>query len=1245
MQIRQLFTVERDPTRPLNEVVNTEEAIDPRSEIDEYVFTSHTVDYLRTLIDGILDTSQGHTPECLRGWISGFFGSGKSHFLKLAGALLENRTVKRRDGTETPALQYAVQQHDLDLPWERLAREFKVKTVTVNLAMAHGGGKLAQERPLLHRLASEINRTWGYSAVPHVAAVEREIRKRRKWDAFLSAVREHTEKAGELDDDGKPIEWTHRDIRDFAAEAHRILEIVLPHVLPQYANVRAYLKDREAEQPSPEAVVQLALDLAAWLDPNLGRVLLCVDEVALYLRGTAGGFDGDRVREIQGLAETVKNLGKGKVFLFATAQLRVDTIDGAFSSLQNYVVFLKDRFPPGGRLELEERDIDTVVKERWLRKDDKTAATAALQKLVRDHGGLLASAAKLRDENLIRDTAPLTDAEHVVSYYPLLPFHIRLIQSILEALRGGNQIDQTAAQSRALLTTVRSLFLEQHGAGLAGAEVGALVTFDKVYDVIRDVVRKADAATDRWIMEVIAKLDAPPALRISSVAKVVFLLQHLNPPGQPRVRVSAENIASLLYPRLGAPWAPHLEAVREACAKLLAEHFIGEEPETGYRFYRAEEQDFQKDVTRQPVDEGKLRALLSEAVTREAKELGIETLQVKNGHKLAIRIHVHFAAATLPNPQSDPAGLEVHVLWPMAGAQVVNVKLLAAQYAAAPHLLLWVLGPSDGEDVARRALKLQSALDDYAQRLGHAAATLLKGEQIKLNALREDTLPLAVRTAMAGGVLTHRGLDVPLTGAARKPGELVRETLRDAVEQVYPQLEEGCVVIDESSLRKVFSWKSGQQQPEFVADLHLFDLSGQVLVDRPFLKELSLAVLNRSEPARTGKALIERFGQPPWGWPERAVKAGYGALLRARRITVRLGDGSVLRSDNDPKAESWLTGTQAFNKAVLEPSSLNVTPAERELLTRVFAEVFDEPGLDTVEKLEKSGPEILVRWRARGREAFADLKGRQLPGASELAPLVAALDVATDPELPAGKLKELAAHVRGDEKATGVTQLAEAARLVQSVDHLRGQGKLDRLAEARNRARQLYPDSLTGVADFRKHAESLDLLRKASTVLQQDREIYARYAAEYSRRHAIVHEAAVAALDAMRGHASWSKAAESKQRELCATIESLDCVHAEALDIDSHADGRCPTCRATLPELDARLERIEARRDKAVAELDLLAGGKTPTAKPGTDGSSISMELSSADDLPRLYERIDSVARPLLATPRTVRVTFDPPER
>jgi len=132
MFIRELFSRDRDPTRPLNEVVNAEDAIDVRSEIDEYVFTDHTLAYLRELVEGLLDTAQGMPPDCLRAWTSGFFGSGKSHFLKLAATLLANTPLTLDSGSSVPALQYAVQRHGLALPWERLAREFHIRAALLH---------------------------------------------------------------------------------------------------------------------------------------------------------------------------------------------------------------------------------------------------------------------------------------------------------------------------------------------------------------------------------------------------------------------------------------------------------------------------------------------------------------------------------------------------------------------------------------------------------------------------------------------------------------------------------------------------------------------------------------------------------------------------------------------------------------------------------------------------------------------------------------------------------------------------------------------------------------------------------------------------------------------------------------------------------------------------------------------------------------------------------------------------------
>jgi hypothetical protein len=1253
MLIRQLFAPERNPTRALNEVVNAEAEIDPRAEIDEYVFTDHTRDYLRTLVDGILDTSQGVLPDCLRGWIAGFFGSGKSHFLKLAAALLENRRLDLGGGLEQRALEYATGRHNLDLPWQRLAKEFRVRAVTVNLAMAHGGGLQAQEKPLLYRLAREINRAWGYSAVPHVADIEREIEKARKWEQFLQAVRKHTETTEDLDPGGKPYEWTHPDIRDMAWDAHRVLEAVLPGILPKYQRPREYLKDREAVQPDPGAVVDLAVAFAASLHPDLGRVLLCVDEIALYLKGGAIGFDADRVREVQGLAEAVRNRGKGKVFLLTTAQLRVDTIDSAFARVSDYVIFLRDRFPPGGRLELEERDIDTVVRERWLRKDPSAPDFGSLERLLKDHGGLLARATKLSDENLIREADGLTDAKAVLAYYPCLPYHIRLLQAILEGLRGEQQIDQTAAQSRALLTAVRSLFVPQNGANIAEAEIGTLVTFDRVYDVIRDVVRKADNATDRWITETIeSSMGSCGNIRVSGVAKVIFLLQRLNPHGQRRVRVSAENIASLLYPRLGAPWEPHLADVREACEKLLAEHFIGEEPDTGYRFYRPEEKTFQQEVAQTAVEETRVRELLEKTIAAEVASLGLRNVSLSGGHKLDAEVGVHIDGAGLPDPHAPPKGLEIRVIWPRAGIAPQQTRLWTAQYTSSPHVVLWVLqGGPDADDLARNVLKLEGAIREYSKRHGTQAVDFLRGEQSKLDRLRDEALPQAVRAAITSSIVIHRGVDTALAGTGRKPQEVLRDTLRDAASQVFTQFEDGGVVFDEAGLRKVLTWRPPQPQPDFFAALKLFDADGHSLVDRPFLKEITLALRGRTEADRTGKAVLGHFEAAPYGWPERAVKAGLAALLRGRRLVVRLQDGGTIRSEADPKAESWLTSTQQFNRSVIELSELVITAEERELLGRLFERVLGTPGLDTLEKLEREAREGLPRHLARAREALADLRGRQLPGAEAVGTLVRVLEAAAEPDLPAGRLKQFATEAReasppGEDP---VQALEGVAGIVAAVEKLRTQGRLDLLTSIRGRATGLYAswerergggDVRADLAALRAQAGGDALLTHADGAIERDARVFDAYARDYRERHSRRHERAVEARDRVEAHPGWDRAEPALRERLRRGIADLDCESPASLTLAATPDGLCRDCRADFGDLKTDLELLDSREAKALAELDALLAPPPPLPPSLPE---VTMVLRSVDDLPALYHQIKAAAEKALTKPRRVRVTFEDP--
>ena len=95
MLIKNLF--ERDIFRPINGVVKADQ-LDESSvwqELDEFVITRELDQHLNRFISWYLEAvDQGSKPDPsgkMGIWISGFFGSGKSHFLKVLSYLLQNR--------------------------------------------------------------------------------------------------------------------------------------------------------------------------------------------------------------------------------------------------------------------------------------------------------------------------------------------------------------------------------------------------------------------------------------------------------------------------------------------------------------------------------------------------------------------------------------------------------------------------------------------------------------------------------------------------------------------------------------------------------------------------------------------------------------------------------------------------------------------------------------------------------------------------------------------------------------------------------------------------------------------------------------------------------------------------------------------------------------------------------------------------------------------------------------------------
>ena len=92
MQIKDLFV--KDIERQIKGVIKVGQKDDENilQELDEYVVTREIKQHLAKFYENYQRGIDGYTDK-MGVWISGFFGSGKSHFLKILSYLLENREI------------------------------------------------------------------------------------------------------------------------------------------------------------------------------------------------------------------------------------------------------------------------------------------------------------------------------------------------------------------------------------------------------------------------------------------------------------------------------------------------------------------------------------------------------------------------------------------------------------------------------------------------------------------------------------------------------------------------------------------------------------------------------------------------------------------------------------------------------------------------------------------------------------------------------------------------------------------------------------------------------------------------------------------------------------------------------------------------------------------------------------------------------------------------------------------------
>ncbi len=419
MLIKNLF--ERDIFRPINGVVKADQ-LDASSvwqELDEFVITRELDQHFRKFVSWFLDAvDQGKSPDPsgkMGVWISGFFGSGKSHFLKVLSYLLHNRP-HTHNGHQRQAVEFFEGKVKDAMLFGDIKRAVAASTdvVLFNIDSKADHGSSTGRDLILRVFVKVLNELQGYSGDhPHIAHLERYLEAKGKLTAFHAAYQKHT-----------GLDWlTERDAYQFNRD-----EVVkaLSETLGQSQTAAEKWIDG-AEDHFALSVENFCKWTKEYLDSKgpQHRIVFLVDEVGQFI-----GTDSHLMLNLQTITEELGTICRRRAWVVVTSQEDMDAVLGDMgrAKKQDFSKIQGRFYPP---LSLSSANVDEVIQARLLAK--VPAVRADLEAVFKQRGDILKS--QLTFKNCGMAFRPFKDGEDFVKNYPFAPYQFQLVQKIFESIR------------------------------------------------------------------------------------------------------------------------------------------------------------------------------------------------------------------------------------------------------------------------------------------------------------------------------------------------------------------------------------------------------------------------------------------------------------------------------------------------------------------------------------------------------------------------------------------------------------------------------------------------------------------------------------------------------------------------------------------------------------------------------------------------------------------------------------------
>jgi len=839
----------KDIHRPIQGVVKfgQESAEVITIELDEYVVTRELGQHFDKFFEGYRKGTKSRTDK-MGVWISGFFGSGKSHFLKILSYLLGNDFYDGRKAIDFFEGKIADNRVMADM---QIASDTNADVILFNIDSEASADSKLNKDPIVTVFMKVFNKMQGFcSIIPWVADLERQLSNEGQYDDFRARFKEISDNIWE---DVRERIYFEQDnvvqaLTDTTKMSHESALAWHSNAAKDYAldistfsrRVREYIEAKEKQTGKKQFVI-----------------FLC-DEVGQYI-----GNSSSLILNLQSIVEGLGTECGGRAWVICTAQEDLEAItkvrrDNFSKAIGRFDIQLK----------LTSHNVDEVIRKRLLSKSD--LATEKLRLLYAEKDAILKNLIVFSDAVEKRG---YESADEFVDVYPFIPYQFKLLSAVFNGIRThGASGKHLSEGERSLLNAFQEAALQY-----TDYEETVLIPFGAFY-------RTVEISLDHNIRKVI--LDAEEDARRDTsvlvkgdeeVLKVLFLIKYI-----PNILPSTlENLATIMLDNINQDKITLKKKIDASLRRLEEQRLITVNGDL-FIFLTNEEQDVNREIREISIDH-------KELIDKVGAVIFDELFGVNKKYRHSDRNDFAFNTIIDDRPlgtQKEDIG--IRVLTPYSsyhGKDDSSIRLLSG---AERNVIVVLPFNTEFLDEMQQVMQIDAFIRRGSDRTATSSSEMIRATKAEEREQRVTRCRYLVVEALKKAAIymnTHK-----LNIREKPPKQRIDDGFKALVDSLYYRLN--YITRPFSTIEELKEILTATEDTQItlsgsVNPNHLAITDVQDIIEREYN-------LNKITTIRT---LLEHFCRIPYGWKNIETMGIVLTIFRNQKIRFELNGENILIAD------------------------------------------------------------------------------------------------------------------------------------------------------------------------------------------------------------------------------------------------------------------------------------------------------------------------------------------------------------